>query len=489
MTAQYDNKSKYIKPKREKRVFHNVSILYFLTLFIMPQYFGIPVPFFDLTVLRIMMIVILIMIFADKDRSREFLLLIKNNNLTKALIPYVLVLIYTMILRTDINALLNPLLEIINMFILLYIIRDTLGTEKTLKLIIICGYIMTILGIIEYVMGRSPFSYLETIKGIYTGAFIRSGHYRIMSSAVHSLGYGLILVVMAPIACIDFSTASIDLLKRPVLVILTFINVFLTGSRSTLSVFILEILFIFIVTDRVNKKRFLFAFAIFLVAFLIFFMLTFNTSMGQYIMLQITSIIDSAFGTKYSIKYGADSAALGGSSNYRDQLKEIFHISWLNPLLGIGRSRAFSSEINGSYIYSIDSFYIAEYVRYAYPGMIFYIMFLMYNEIGMIRNVIRTHSAVVKALMVGSLCYILNIYWVDSLQTLKYLYIIYALFEYIRAESAGKGISADGSGAVINAIDKDAIDKDAIEAADKEKKDLETNTAKHTSRYIKRKVF
>ena len=93
-------------------------------------------------------------------------------------------------------------------------------------------------------------------------------------------------------------------------------------------------------------------------------------------MLQITSILDELLGTELAVQFGADLTALSSSSNYRDQLKYIFTVDWLNPLLGLGRKRSFKSEINGSFIESVDNFYIAEYVRYAYPGMITYLLFL-----------------------------------------------------------------------------------------------------------------
>lgn len=70
-------------------------------------------------------------------------------------------------------------------------------------MIVVFSYVIALLGIVEYVLGRSPFSYLETIKGLYTGRFVRSGSYRIMSSCNHSLGYGLMLVTMVPFACYD----------------------------------------------------------------------------------------------------------------------------------------------------------------------------------------------------------------------------------------------------------------------------------------------
>lgn len=152
-----------------------------------------------------------------------------------------------------------------------------------------------------------------------------------------------------------------------------------------------------------------------------------NTTMGRYILLQITSILDELLGTELAVQFGADLTALSSSSNYRDQLKYIFTVDWLNPLLGLGRKRSFKSEINGSFIESVDNFYIAEYVRYAYPGMITYLLFLGSMIAGMIKRVRRDKSGLPKILLVGSVCYLINLFWVDSLQTLKYLYILFAL--------------------------------------------------------------
>ena len=65
--------------------------------------------------------------------------------------------------------------------------------------------------------------------------------------------------------------------------------------------------------------------------------------MGRYILLQITSILDELLGTELAVQFGADLTALSSSSNYRDQLKYIFTVDWLNPLLGLGRKRSLNS--------------------------------------------------------------------------------------------------------------------------------------------------
>lgn len=419
--------SKYIKPAREEKLFYKAAVFFLFSLFVMPQYFGIPTPLFDFTLLRMALILVFFMIIYDDERKNAFADMVLHSKLTLILVPYVLVLLYTMVLRADINAFLNPFLEIFSFYLLIYVIRDYLGVEKTLKYILVFLYLLTILGIIEYVMGRSPFSYLETIKGIYTGRFVRSGNYRIMSSCNHSLGYGLLLVAVTPIACLDYQKNEISLLRRPVLFLLLLINVFLTGSRSTLSVFIVEAVLIFILSSRVNKKKCILGGSVLIAGLAIFLVVFYRTKIAQYILLQFASIIDSVLGTQYSNIFGGSIEALGSSSNYRDQLKYIFKVDWLNPFLGIGRKRSFASEINGSFIESIDNFYIAEYVRYAYPGLITYGFFLICYLGGMIKKCL-TDKAVYKVLMTGMACYMLNLLWVDSLQTLKYMYILIAIY-------------------------------------------------------------
>lgn len=431
--------SKYIKPERETKVFRYVSIMFLFSLFVMPQYFGLPTPVFDFTILRMMIVIISVMIIADVERKDAFFYIIKHSKFTFVLIPYLFVITYTMVLRVDINAFLNPFIELYSLYLCLYIIKDVLGVKDTLKYLTIFMYILVFQGIIEFVIGRSLFSYLVTIDGIYTGRFVRSGHYRIMGPCNHSLGYGLMLVCMAPIIFFNGEKGRIDVFNRPALFILLFLNVFLTGSRSTLCVFVIEVVLIFLLSDNENKKKFILLMLLFLAGMSVFLILFNNTDIARYIMLQITTILDEVLGTEFSVKYGANLSALGSSSNYREQLKYIFKVDWLNPLLGIGRKRNFSAVINGSYVKSVDDFYIAEYIRYAYPGLISFVLFLTYflknmtaGAFGLFRNSGTTDNIFNKNLcriiLTGTVCYLINLKWVDSLQTLKYMYILFAIY-------------------------------------------------------------
>jgi hypothetical protein len=405
-----------------------LSVLFLFSLFVMPQYFGIPLPLFDLTILRIMIVLVTIMIIADEQRKNDFGKLILQSKMTIVLIPYMFVISYTMVLRADINAFLNPFIEIFSLYLIIYMIQYTLGIERTVNILVKYMYLLAILGIVEYVMGRSPFSYLETISGIYTGQFVRSGSYRIMGPCNHALGYGLLLVACTPIVCIDFEKNHISLMKRPILVLMLFANVFLTGSRSTLGVFLGEMIVLFLLLEKEEKKRFIFSVLILAIALAAFLVVGFKTSIAQYILLQFANMIDAVLGTNFSLMFGGNAEDLNSSSNYRAQLKYIFTVSWLNPILGLGRKRSFQSEINGSFIRSVDNFYIAEYVRYAYPGFVTYILYLLYNLIGVIKRSISEKNVIYKAAFVGMAFYMINLNWVDSLQTLKYLYIWIAIF-------------------------------------------------------------
>jgi len=116
--------SKYIKPAREEKIFEKTVVFFLFSLFVMPQYFGLPTPLFDFTLLRMMLILVLFMIIYDDERKVAFADLILHSRLTLVLLPYMFVLLYTMVLRADINAFLNPFLEILSFYLLIYVIHN-----------------------------------------------------------------------------------------------------------------------------------------------------------------------------------------------------------------------------------------------------------------------------------------------------------------------------------------------------------------------------
>lgn len=66
---------------------------------------------------------------------------------------------------------------------MIYVLREYLGSDGFLVLFRRMLLFLCVLGLVEAVMRKTPFAYLETIRGLYTGGMIRSGSYRIMGPA------------------------------------------------------------------------------------------------------------------------------------------------------------------------------------------------------------------------------------------------------------------------------------------------------------------
>ncbi|WP_031557070.1 hypothetical protein [Lachnospira multipara] len=421
-----EQKSKYVKDQRDVKIFSFISWMFLFSLYVLPQYFGVHIGI-DFTMQRIFLLIILFVIFTSRNHVRAYFAMIPTIRGSIFIGLYLFVTAYTLVLRADISAFINPFIEFLIFYTLIYLIREFYGVEYCFKWIVRFIYILLIMGVIEYINGESLFAKLETLKGLYTGVFIRSGSYRIMGPAIHSLGYGLMLVTMTPFVLFDYKNNEINIFGRKFLFFLLIVNVFLCGSRSTLSIFFVEVIVLFFFQSSERKKKNISILIPTLIVFTLLVILTKNHGFGRYVLLQITSIIDEAFGTNYSIQYGADPALLQ-SSNYRAQLSSIFKLSWLNPLVGIGRKRSFAAEINGSYVYSVDNYYICEYIRYAYPGLFSYLLIIFSFLKDMIVKIVKTKDPYCVALFVGSACAFINLYWIDSLMNLKYIYILLALF-------------------------------------------------------------
>ena len=284
----------------------------------------------------------------------------------------------------------------------------------------------------EAVMRKTPFAYLETIRGLYTGGMIRSGSYRIMGPANHSLAYGLILISGLPLLCIDEEKHCFTLFRHLPLLLLV---VVLTGSRSTLAVMGLELLLLTVLAPGEQRKKLLFTIV---PAGLLILLLAFlfpNSPPGHYILLQLSTVVDEMFGTSYAIRYGVDSTSLANSASYRDALLDIFTVDWLNPWLGQGSGYHFSWYIpGGATIHSIDNFYVANYIRYGYPGLVVYGLLILQAVGEMVRCGIQKKDRTMLCLALAVCGYFLNLCWMDTLQTIKYAYLPIALFQVISRE-------------------------------------------------------
>lgn len=430
----------------------NLKILYVLmsiliiTDYVMPQYFGIHIKF-DITCTRLLNILLMVYFILNKKIFNHFVQMVLKCKISVWMALFFMVIVYTGVLRGSINTLFLAPLEILTFYMVIYGIRYVIGIKRFMKWSIRIAYFLAVFGVVEYIAGFSIFHrFLSTVPNAVTEGY-RSGFYRIMGPCGHALGYGLFLIILVAISCIDYKKDRINLFQRPVLVLLLAVNIFLTGSRSTLAIMFFEFIAIIIMSDReTRKKSFIYITAI-LVAFVVFLMAFQGTDLGRYILMQIMMLVDEALGTQYAASFGADLTTLANSSSYREKLPEIFKLSWLNPLLGRGVITGFGVAIDGVYIQSIDNYYVATYIRYGYPGLVSYCLMIIASAVMMISTIIKTKSGICKAVLIGMVCYFVNLWWLDTLQTLKYVYILMALyFAYVLADDRKekKEVTADG---------------------------------------------
>ena len=422
----------FVNPElRKLSALYYINIFLLGALYLMPQYFGIHIGY-DITCTRFANLLLIVYILFN---LKVVLLFIDNAYrcaVTIPLLAYLFVAFYTMIFRVDIGAFMMVFLEILSFYMLIFGIRYVIGVIRSIKIILFCAYFLGFYGLVEYAAGHSLYlQFLSTVPNTVANVY-RSGHYRIMGPCGHPLGFGLLLLLLLVISCYDIEKDEIFLFKRPVLLVVLFMDIFFTGSRSTLGLAVIEVGIIFLFSGVKNIKKALTILLVVGIIACLFLFFNRNNSFGRYLLMQIASVIDTALGTRYSELYGAEIGRLDSSEEYREYLPKIFGLDWLNPILGRGVKRGFAVEFpvtggNPMYIHSIDNFYVSQYIKYAYPGMISYIVFIIVSIVTLLRNGWRYRCALFTVIAIGVSVYFVNLWWVDALQTLKFLYAYLAL--------------------------------------------------------------
>lgn len=431
--------SRYFENGAERNFGRILSVCFLITYYILPQYFGCKLPGFDMTAQRFLITLLGVFVLSKESRKKVFWEGVRGCGLWPVMTAYLGICFYTALLRGHIGTFLYPFIELLGAFLVIYVLREYLGSVGYLRLFRGMLLFLCLMGIVEAALGKTPFAYLETIKGLYTGGMIRSGSYRIMGPANHSLAYGLILISGLPLLCIDEERHRFDIFKHLPLLLLVIANVFLTGSRSTLAVMGLELLLLLPAAPVRQRKKLLFTVVPAGLAVLLLAVLFPSSAPGHYILLQLCTVLDEILGTSYAVRFGVDSTSLANSASYREALLDIFGVDWLNPWLGQGSGYRFSWYIpGGATIHSIDNFYVANYIRYGYPGMIVYCLLILQALCRMLRWGVTRRDRTVWCMVIALGGYFLNLWWMDTLQTIKYAYLPIALFEAWIAENREK---------------------------------------------------
>lgn len=409
-----------------------INIFLLIVLFVMPQYFGIHIGY-DITCSRFADIILVGYALIQYKIFNLFIKTFLRCSITIPIMIYLFVTVYTMVFRVDINAFMLVFLELVTMYMLVFAIRYVIGIKRAIKIIIGCSYFLAVYGFVEFVAGHSLYlQFLSTVPNIVNNCY-RSGYYRIMGPCGHPIGYGLLLILLLALACYDYEKEEIYLYRRPILLFMILGNIFLTGSRSSQGFALVEMFMIFLLSKGVYKKKTIFYSVMIFFAFGAFLAVTYKTRIGNYLLMQITVLIDQVLDTQISVNFGADITTLNRSETYRIYLPEIFKLDWLNPLIGRGVKNGFQANVtteNGDIIFiqSVDNYYIVQYIKYAYPGFFAYLAYIITCLVTMVRNLFKTRSELTKILLIGFCCYYINLWWVDALQTLKFVYIYVAVF-------------------------------------------------------------
>lgn len=418
----------YIRRETAEKNLGRIATFFMFCYYVMPQYCGIDIKVFQLSVQRMAIIFVLIYIMFDRKKIAAFWEVIREHKLTPAFVFYLFVCIYTAAYRFDVGTFMYPFIEVLGFYVFVYLLKVSYTLEEILDLFKIFIWIICLEGALESVISVSLFTKLATMSGSLGAAQFRSGSFRIMGPANHSLGYGLLLLTATPLICIDVKRNKVDILNNKLLLLLLLYNVFMTGSRSTLAIFALEVFLLFLFCESTKKKQTFIYLLICILAIALVVVVGWGTKISNYIMLQITSIIDTAFETHYAASFGASEVVLNNSTYYRELLPRIFLLDTLSPIVGKGNGYSFSWYVEGYFISSIDNTYVGTYISLAYPGMIAFILVPLVSWTAMIKDWVKKRSGLAACLLVGSFVYYFNLWWVDTLQTIKYVYILFGLY-------------------------------------------------------------
>ncbi|MGL6199650.1 MAG: hypothetical protein ACRC3H_12025 [Lachnospiraceae bacterium] len=412
-----------------------LTVALVIAIFFMPDYFGFSV----FNSQRIILLLIWFMIFRNYERLVDFTKVIYSFRFNWIIITYLLVLLITAVYRMNINTLLNPFFDqIAILYTMIYLFRKELSIKEFLKILIIIMYILCILGIVEYILKGSLFLNFETIKGLTAGLKTRNGQYRVMGPAHHALGYGLFLLISFPLAAFDYSAEEVNPLKRPLLLVLIIINVFLTGSRSTLGLLGAEVIVIFLMSTARLKKVLIIFGGYFLVTGGITIALFFHTSVVQSIMISVANTIDTVFDSSFAEALGTDTSIYELSQDYRKILPKIFTLDWLSPIIGMGYGYQLIWNYNGVSVSSIDNYYVNQYIKVAYSGLLCQCLFYLAMLGTALKGRFMYGSRLSIVTFYSCFFYFINLWWVDALGTLDYVFVLFAMIyvlneNYIRS--------------------------------------------------------
>lgn len=418
---------------------HTLTVVLIYTIFLLPDYIGFGV----FNTQRVCLLMIWYVILRSPERRRDFFNTIFKVKYNGLFAVYIVILVFITIIRVSPNTILHPFFDQIAIFYTVYyLFKLGFPVSKLLKILIRITYLLCFLGVFEYLTRFNIFSKFQIITGLISDSYIRGGSYRIFGPTHHPLGYGLFLILMLAVVCYKESI-GINLLNRPFCVALIILNVFLTGSRSTIGIIIIELGLIALFSTSSKKKEVLLFVLLFTSISTCLVIIYFKTDVVQTLLSKLSLVLDAAFGTHTASNFGIEGmSTYKNSEKYRDLLPQIFSLSYINPLIGQGYNYHFQWYTQGFFIKSIDHYYINQYLKVAYPGLVIQLLIYFGFLLKMLKAGLIRNSQLSLALSISFICYFINLFWMDALGTLDYIFFLCGLAYYLSEQKR------EGSGMV-----------------------------------------
>lgn len=165
----WQSSNRYFENCGERSLGQFLSVSFLVTYYILPQYFGIRLLGFDLTAQRMLITILCLFLLSKESRKKMFWEGVRSCRLWLFMAGYLGICFYTAVLRFHIGTFLYPFIELLGAFLVIYVLREYLGSDGFLVLFRRMLLFLCVLGLVEAVMRKTPFAYLETIRGLYTG--------------------------------------------------------------------------------------------------------------------------------------------------------------------------------------------------------------------------------------------------------------------------------------------------------------------------------
>lgn len=415
--------------------FDNLCAVFLVCVFALPQYFGIGTSAFALTAQRMVLLLVLLAIVIDRAKSEAFMRMSSRCLFLAACIPLLFVALYTAVMRSTPNTFMQIVFDnVLPFLIVLYMAWYRVGVERVVNILVKVFAAVCLIAIFDGLRRINLYDYIHNISSVLGGSVWRGGQYRVAAMCSHPIGFGLYILLMTPLLCVDFKKRVVDISRHWPILLLAAASMLLTGSRFPQAMFFIETALLFILTDKYVKSRMGGYIAICaLVGLFVIVAFPENRIIRQYILLNAAQICDAVLGTDFTSSFGYwQSVLANSSSDYRDLLPMVFLSNDLDPLVGgyVGPIIIEGVDVTRS----IDNNYVSTYIELAWPGVVSTLLLYAFMLWTALLGWRKTRSPLCVCLGLGFALYFVSLWFVDYLGTYKYLFALFALL-YAEARS------------------------------------------------------